>query len=176
MEQYIQTSPVSPFKKRSPSRELNYLSQCTQTTNSEEESSSSERLKRSPHGHGWKKLGKEKIIRKKDVLSIDDLKTLKDRKRQKVDDTGSLAGAGRVLKKRRIPPRSSPVAREHTSLKVRVLSLQQQVMSRFMYLFVFLHLFSLLSDGDIDECILIVCLVPAHSKILVFCRQRRRQT
>ena len=128
MEQYIQTSPISPYKKRSPLRPRSQLTQGTQTTNSEDESSTSELLKQSPRQHRRTKLGKEKIIPSEDLLSLNDLKLPRDRKRQKTDGKGLPVSIGRILKKRRMPPRSSPAAREHTSLKVRVLSLEQQVL------------------------------------------------
>ena len=128
VEQYIQTSPISPFKKHSPLRPRSQLTQGTQTTNSEDDSSSSEVLKQSPQKYRKAKLGKEKIILAEDLLTLNDLKVPRDRKRQKIDSNILPVSTGRILKKRRMPPRSSPAAREHTSLKVRVLSLEQQVL------------------------------------------------
>ena len=128
MEQYIQTSPISPFKKRSPLRSMSLLTQSTQTTNSEEESSSIERLKESPKKDKANKYGRERVLRKNKLLSLDDLKIPRDGKRQKTDHISSPAARVCMLKRRRIPPKSSPAVKEHTSLKVRVLSLEQQVL------------------------------------------------
>ena len=130
VEEYIQTSPISPFKNRSPFRPISQLTQGTQTTNSnsEDESSSSERFIQNEEKYRKNRTVNGRLIRKRELMTLDDLRVPDERKRQKSDSNISPITAGRVLKKRRrVPPMSSPAAREHTSLKVRVLSLQQQV-------------------------------------------------
>ena len=62
-------------------------------------------------------------LRKEDILSLDDLRT--PGKRKMKDE--QKHSPGRVNKKKKLPPRSSPAAREQNSLKLRILSLQQQV-------------------------------------------------
>ena len=108
---------------------MSLLTQSTQTTNSEEESSSSERIQESPKKHVANKFERERIPRRNKLLSLDDLKIPRDGKRQKTDQISSPAARGSVLKRRRMPPKSGPAVKEHTSLKVRVLSLEQQVLS-----------------------------------------------
>ena len=128
VEQYIQTSPVSPRMRRSPQRSVNQLAQATQTTNSdpEEDSSSNENLLHDTKKHRRRHSAKE---RKGDSFSqLDGKSPAIKHKRQKADrDRSPNTATGKVLKRRHVPSLNSPSVRERTSLKVRVLSLQQQV-------------------------------------------------
>lgn len=121
----IQTSPISPFKRRSPMRPI---SQSTQTTHTMETQTSSDD-ENIPHYIAKdnrpksERINRRRGVRREDILSLDDLRTLGKRK-MKDEQKHS---PGRVNKKKKLPPRSSPAAREQSSLKLRILSLQQQV-------------------------------------------------
>lgn len=136
MEQYIQTSPSPQRRSISPSRTTRQITQGTQTSNSESDdmtSSNENVLYITNNNNRRNKYGKGKSIRKRDLMLFDDMKTAKERKRQKADNYISPVLGGKIVKTRKLPPMSSPTSREQTSLKVRVLSLQQQVYFFFKF-------------------------------------------
>eukprot|EP00795_Rhopilema_esculentum_P006036 gene6036-11411_t len=129
IEQYIQTSPISPIRRLSPKRPISQSTQSTQTIDSESSSEHEFPLSRIPNHirHKPKRQGPERdVLKECDKLFAEDLQT-PNRNIRKVTNSLSPVLNGKIYKRKKMPLKSSPAVREQTSLKVRILSLQQQV-------------------------------------------------
>ena len=130
VEQMVQTSPIAHFKRPSPRKNSISTQTLSENSSTDESDISSSSDTDDNNGPKHDRDQSKKHGKSGKGLSIQDLQTPLEarvsRKRRKI--SGQVhPDLVKHFKKKNFPPKSTAVAREQSSLKLRILSLQQQV-------------------------------------------------